>query len=99
MLIIPFGNIVFPITLWLKHKEDKSIDSLGRQVINFQITWYLATSVMAAILVVLQPYVQFNIIVWGMVVLVFINVASVTKNAMHLQANRKNIYKRAIKFL
>ena len=49
-LIIPFGNILFPLFLWIHKAEDNKVyDRHGRAVVNFQIsmTLYLVISLIS----------------------------------------------------
>lgn len=39
--IIPFGNFIFPLILWLTKREKPFIDDHGRKAINFQISLFL----------------------------------------------------------
>lgn len=41
MFIIPMGNFIFPLILWLTRKEDQFVDYHGRQALNFQISLFL----------------------------------------------------------
>ncbi|MBZ9630117.1 DUF4870 domain-containing protein [Salegentibacter sp. LM13S] len=47
--IIPFGNFIFPLILWLTKKEKPFIDDHGRKAINFQISLFLYTILVLAI--------------------------------------------------
>ncbi len=47
--IIPFGNFIFPLILWLTKKEKPFIDEHGRKAINFQISLFLYTILVLAI--------------------------------------------------
>jgi hypothetical protein len=39
-LLVPFGNVVFPLTLWLiKRDESEFLDASGKAALNFQLTW------------------------------------------------------------
>lgn len=39
-LVIPFGNILAPLVIWLVRKEHSpSLDAVGKNVLNFQISW------------------------------------------------------------
>ncbi|HNP19533.1 MAG TPA: helix-turn-helix domain-containing protein [Fulvivirga sp.] len=53
-MAIPFGNIIFPLWLWSKSRGNVLIDEAGRKVINYQIIWSVATS----ILLICAPFVQ-----------------------------------------
>ncbi|MCB0584031.1 MAG: DUF4870 domain-containing protein [Phaeodactylibacter sp.] len=42
-LVIPFGNIVAPLVIWLVYKDRSSyIDFHGKEALNFQITMTIA---------------------------------------------------------
>ncbi|MBZ9731270.1 DUF4870 domain-containing protein [Salegentibacter sp. JZCK2] len=47
--IIPFGNFIFPLILWLTKKEKPFIDEHGRKAINFQISLFLYTILVLAV--------------------------------------------------
>lgn len=37
---VPFGNIILPLVIWIFKKEDSPlIDAVGKEVLNFQITY------------------------------------------------------------
>src|SRR5262245_2186770 len=60
-LIIPFGNIIGPLVIWLMKKgESPSVDAHGKESLNFQISmtiWTLicAATILLAIGVILVP--------------------------------------------
>lgn len=37
VLLIPFGNIILPTIIYLRHKKNKAINKAGRKIIGFQI--------------------------------------------------------------
>ncbi|GAA4321642.1 DUF4870 domain-containing protein [Pontixanthobacter gangjinensis] len=39
--VIPFGNFIFPMLLWLSRKQDPFVDHHGRNALNFQISMFL----------------------------------------------------------
>ncbi|MBU2949342.1 DUF4870 domain-containing protein [Tamlana agarivorans] len=58
--IIPFGNFIGPVILWLANKEKSEfIDKNGKQVINFQISILLYAVIIACIAI---PFFLLNII-------------------------------------
>ncbi len=68
---IPFGNLLVPLLLWSIHKNKSPyIDAHGKQILNFQISMLLYTSLMLLILVPLAAlYIFFgasNIDLWGL---------------------------------
>ncbi len=57
--IIPFGNFLGPIILWIANKDKSEfIDAHGKQIINFQISILLYALVIGMITV---PFFLFNI--------------------------------------
>lgn len=47
---IPFGNIIFPLVIWsTKRKDSEFVDRHGKQVINFQLSLFLYTLILAII--------------------------------------------------
>ncbi len=47
---IPFGNFLVPIILWVIHKDKPFIEENGRKAINFQMSVFLYTLVLAFII-------------------------------------------------
>lgn len=41
MLVIPFGNIIFPVIIYFKNKDDEKINTIGKKILNFQILSFL----------------------------------------------------------
>ena len=47
---IPFGNYIFPLLIWSTNKDKSEfIDFQGKQVLNFQLSMFLYSLVLAAI--------------------------------------------------
>lgn len=58
--IIPFGNFIGPIVLWVTNKDKSDfIDKNGRQAINFQLSILLYTLIVALLTV---PFFVFNLL-------------------------------------
>ena len=49
---IPFGNLMFPISIWRNNRDSQLVDQVGRRVVNFQILFTLALS----LLLILIPF-------------------------------------------
>jgi len=98
-LFIPFGNLIFPAILWFKHRGDERVDELGRILLNFQITWYLAASLAAVLFVLIQPFLDFNLIFWGMIVFGVHNVTMILRAAYRIKNDNWHIYPKSIKLL
>tara|TARA_R110000868_G_scaffold411695_1_gene707629 strand:+ start:4097 stop:4543 length:447 start_codon:yes stop_codon:yes gene_type:complete len=57
--IIPFGNFIGPLILWISNKEKSEfIDAHGKQAINFQISILLYAIILGTISI---PFFVFNI--------------------------------------
>ncbi len=79
-LVIPFGNILFPLFIWIhKSKDNKTYDHHGRAVVNFHgsITLYFVISLLLFFLI---PGYNFfltgGVVLFGIIVTV-LNIASV----------------------
>lgn len=47
---IPFGNFLLPLVLWMANrKEDSFVDHNGKQALNFQISMFLYSAILAMI--------------------------------------------------
>ncbi|WP_431135965.1 DUF4870 domain-containing protein [Psychroserpens mesophilus] len=58
--IIPFGNFIGPIVLWMANKEKSEfVDNHGKQAINFQMSILLYALIMGILTV---PFFIFNLI-------------------------------------
>lgn len=69
-LVLPLGNILGPLVLWLLKREGNPfVDDQGREAVNFQITVTLAALVSAALMMVLIGFVLlFALAVYWLVV-------------------------------
>ncbi len=50
VILIPLANIILPTFIFLKYRDNKKVNVLGRKIISFQLLWTLATLLMALIL-------------------------------------------------
>ncbi|MEO0340373.1 MAG: DUF4870 domain-containing protein, partial [Bacteroidota bacterium] len=37
VLVIPFGNLILPALLFIRHRSNKTVNQVGRKIISFQI--------------------------------------------------------------
>lgn len=62
-LLIPFGNLLGPLILWLVKKEESEfVDQAGKEALNFNITISIAFIVCAALLVILIGFILLPIV-------------------------------------
>lgn len=72
-LVLPFGNILGPLVLWLVKREGNPfVDDQGKEALNFQITFTLAVLVSCALMVVLIGFLLLAALAvyWFIVVIV-----------------------------
>ena len=72
-MFIPLGNIIAPLLIWLiKKEESRFVDEVGRNVVNFQITWTIYLIVSALSLIVFIGFVLLPLVIIGWFVLIII---------------------------
>jgi len=69
-IIIPFGNIIGPLVVWLIKKDTMPfVDDQGKEALNFNITVTIAMIVSAILMIVLIGFVLMAVIGIGALVL------------------------------
>ena len=78
--IIPFGNIIRPLIIWLiKKDESPFVDDQGKESLNFQISITIYAIVSALLILIVIGI--FLLIAIGVLVLVMVIVAAVKANS------------------
>lgn len=100
-IIIPFGNLIFPIMIWRKYSYGELVDQVGRRIINFQITWSLITYTLLSISPFLNGHLNTSFpIIFGVLIGAYvINISVVLQTSKRLKAGDYNIDKHSLKFL
>lgn len=99
-IIIPFGNLIFPILIWnKKRKENETIDTEGRKIVNIQINWQIMTILGALLFILIKHLTEFNVIFLGMISLVFVNIAIIILIANQIKTKQKITLKTPIRLL
>lgn len=100
-MVIPFGNLIFPILLWNRHAYHEMIDQAGRNIINFQITWSLITYVLLAISPFLTDAIgtTFPIIFTVLITAFVINISVVLRTAGRIKSGSYEVSKFTLKLL
>lgn len=57
VILIPFGNIIFPYLRWRKRRKEQIINQIGKYILNFQIIWTLVLS----LLLLISPFIQHSL--------------------------------------
>lgn len=73
--LIPLGNIVAPLIVWLLKKDDPYIDYHGREVLNFQISFIIYYIIAGLLCFVLIGFLILPVL--GLINLIFTIVAAV----------------------
>jgi len=77
--VIPFGNIIGPLVLWLvKKDEDPFVDDQGREALNFQITVTIAYLICLALIIIAIGAILLPIV--GLANLILVIVAAIKAN-------------------
>lgn len=74
--VFPFGNILAPLILWLvKRSESPFLDRVGKEVLNFQISYTIYVAVAGVLCFVLIGFLVLPII--GLLWIIFMIIAAV----------------------
>ena len=77
--IIPFGNIIGPLVIWMIKKETMPfVDQQGKEALNFQITVTIAMVVSAILIIVVIGFVLMFLI--GLAALILTIMAGIKAN-------------------
>lgn len=77
--IIPFGNIIGPLVVWLMKKEEMPfVADQGRESLNFQITVSIALVICLALMCVFIGFILLPIV--GILDIVFLIIAAIKAN-------------------
>ena len=90
-LIIPFGNLIFPIIIWYKNRKHTKFNEIGLQIINIQIFWTLILSILLLICPFFQKIVsfKFSLLLTVFIVLAILNVCIILRNTISLNKSLK----------
>ncbi len=61
MFLVPLGNFIFPLILWLTKKESEFVDHHGRQALNFQISLFLYSVLLVGIALAIIIFTGFSL--------------------------------------
>lgn len=104
-LFFPLLGILVPFILWTSKKgKIKNINKLGKDLINFEITWTILLFFIPVLLIIISKMglikkitLSTFIILFGL--FYFINLTSILLNTFRISNGKNVIYKPKIKFL
>ncbi|MEM1108018.1 MAG: DUF4870 domain-containing protein [Planctomycetota bacterium] len=79
-ILIPFGNIVGPLVIWLIKKDTMPfVDEQGKEALNFQITITIAMLICSALIIVIIGLLLLPIV--GILAIIFTIIGAVKANS------------------
>jgi len=99
VIILPIGNILFPLLIWSKNKELPMVYSIGKKIISYQILWTIIT-LLALFLTPIISYAitgsvaigRFHTVSFVYIILVAINILLILRTTIRLNKNNPHIY-------
>lgn len=102
-IIVPFGNVLFPFLIWNRNKYLELVNTVGRRILNFQITWTLITTILLIITPFFQVFILKNkelpLIIIVLVLLYIYNIIVVFKSASSIRKGNYDILKTSLPLL
>jgi len=99
VVLLPLSNVLLPLWLWQQNKHHTVVNQVGKQILNFQILWSIAT------LLCLIGYPLLSMIFTGSVangrfpwplfiyaLAVVVNITFTLSTSRHIQNQKTNIY-------
>jgi uncharacterized Tic20 family protein len=81
---VPFGNILGPLVLWLvKRAESPFLDAVGKEVVNFNISWSIYMLVAAFSILALVGIVLFPLVALAWLILVILGAVNASNGKFH----------------
>ncbi|SFT68957.1 Uncharacterized conserved protein, Tic20 family [Lishizhenia tianjinensis] len=70
-LFVPIGNIILPLILWVNKKEKiEGLQTLGKNVLNFQISWTTINVALMILLITSPSYFDFILLLLLLLLLI-----------------------------
>lgn len=104
-LVFPLLGILIPFVLWIPKKgKVKRLNQLGRELINFQITWTLALFLIPILLFLVSKMeliagLSFSSFIAYVIVLYIFNLILIMLNTIRIGNNKSAIYRPQLPFL
>jgi uncharacterized Tic20 family protein len=97
-LVIPFGNVIGPLVMWLVKRDDPFVDEHGKESVNFQIsvTIYSVAIMVLMFVLIFASEIAFVLLILAMVVGFVLEIVVVVRAA--LKASRGESYRYPLSF-
>lgn len=61
LIVHPFLGVIAPLILWMYKKDEiKDVDGMGKDVVNFQLTWFIFFFIVKGVFMLLSPSIQIS---------------------------------------
>ena len=104
-LFFPLLGILVPFIMWTSKKDKiKNVDRIGRDLINFEITWTILLALVPFSMFLLTKMgaietLTFSTIIIIVMLMYFLNLVLITYNTVRINSNKEVVYYALIKFL
>ena len=104
-LFFPLLGILVPFIMWTSKKDKlKGVNNIGRELINFEITWTIMLAIIPVSLFLLTKMgvlenLTFSTIIIIALMMYFLNIALITYNTFRINSKKEVVYYSLIKFL
>jgi uncharacterized Tic20 family protein len=83
-LLVPFGSILGPLILWLVKRGDSPyLDSVGKEVVNFNISWAVYMVVAAFSILALVGFLLLPLVALAWLILVVLGAINASNGKFH----------------
>jgi len=83
-LLVPFGSILGPLILWLVKRGDSPyLDEVGKEVVNFNISWAIYAAVAALSIFVLVGFLLLPLVALAWLILVVVGAINASNGKFH----------------
>lgn len=83
-LAVPFGNILGPLVLWLVKRADSPyLDAVGKEVVNFNISWTIYAAVAAFSMLALVGFLLLPVVAIAWLVFVIMAAVKASDGRFH----------------
>jgi uncharacterized Tic20 family protein len=81
---VPFGNIIGPLILWLVKRADSPyLDAVGKETVNFNISWSIYAAVAALTIFVLVGFLLLPLVALAWLILVILGAINASNGKFH----------------
>ena len=101
LVIVPFGQLIFPFFIWWKHRQAPKVDRVGSRILSFQLLWSLITYPLLSAAPFVNRWLKTDLpLIFIVLILSFaLNVFVVLRTNAQLQKGNFEVFKNLPKML